>query len=362
MGQRQSKRAVILGISVLLAAIGAAEAWACDVTLKPDGNTAAIQHAMNRQGKKTTVVCLQPGVYRGARLIASKNTVLRSTGKDKVVFDAGQQGRVLTMVQDGIDVTLQGVTLTNGKAERGGAIEITQKSTLTLRDCWLYNNTSTLHGGGAMAASAGTIKMVRTRITGNTASYAAAIDLSGTAKLKLVSSLIAENDSKGTADPPVRMTGASQLSIVASTIAYNSGSALALVANGPGRRKVEVDSSILMGKPDAIAVQRAEAEDVAVLRSVLFGGIGFVSLDMASKKALPGFNLRDVERDRPEKGSPAIAMGKCSDADARSDLNGKPRGTVCTAGALEAPAADIKATLAERKAAQKKKPTGWEEL
>lgn len=348
------------------AAIAAGEARACDVTLKPDGNTAAIQHAMNRQGKKTNVVCLQPGVYRGARLIASKNTVLRSTGKDKVVFDAGQQGRVLTMVQDGIDVTLQGVTLTNGKADRGGAIEITQKSTLTLKDCWLYNNTSTLHGGGAMAASAGTVKLVRTRITGNSASYAAAIDLSGNARLHMVSTLIAENDAKGTADPPVRMTGATQLRMVASTIAYNSGSALALVANGPGRRKVSIDSSILMGKPDAIAVQRAEAEDVSVLRSVLHGAIGFVSLDMASKRALPGFNLRDVERYRPEKGSPAIALGLCADADARSDLNGKPRGKVCTAGALEAPVADVQATLAARKAEEKakgkKKATGWEEI
>lgn len=362
MGERSGKQLGVFGISLVLAAIAAAEAQACDVTLKPDGNTAAIQHAMNRPGKKTTVVCLQPGVYRGARLIASKNTVLRSTGKDKVVFDAGQQGRVLTIVQDGVDVTLQGITLTNGKAERGGAIEITQKSTLTLRDCWLYNNTSTLHGGGAMAASAGTIKMVRTRITGNTASHAAAIDLSGSARLRLVGTLIAENDAKGTADPPVRLTGSAQLSMLASTIAYNSGSALALIANGPGRRKVDIDSSILMGKPDAIAVQRAEAEDVAVLRSVLYGGIGFVSLDMASKKALPGFNLREVERYRPEKGSPAIALGQCRDADARSDLTGKPRGGVCTAGALEAPAADIKATLAARKAEQKKKPTGWEEL
>ena len=341
----------------------AAPALACDVTLKPDGNTAAIQHAMNRTGKKVNLVCLKPGVYRGARLIASKNVILRSTGKDKVVLDAGNQGRVLTIVQDSIDVTLQGVTLTNGRAERGGAVAVTQKSTLTLRDCWLYNNTSTIHGGGAVSASAGQLNLVRTRITGNAASSAAAIDLYGTARLRLVGSLIAENDAKATADPPVRLTGSSQLTVIASTIAYNSGSGIAMVADGPGRRKIAIDSSIVMGKPDAIAVQRAEVEDVSVLRSVLYGGIGYVALDLASKKALPGFNLRDLERYRPETGSPAIAMGRCTDPDTRIDLVGKPRPASCTAGALEATPADIKATLAKRKAeAKAKKPTDWKDL
>lgn len=350
--------------ALVLAGLGmAAPVSACDVTLKPDGNTAAIQHAMNRTGKKVNVVCLKPGVYRGARLIASRSVVLRSTGKDKVVFDAGNQGRVLTIVQDSIDVTLEGVTLTNGRAERGGAIAITQKSTLTLRDCWLYNNSSTIHGGGAVSASGGQLHFVRTRITGNTASSAAAIDLSGTAKLRLVASLVAENDAKATVDPPVRLTGSSQMTMVGSTIAYNSGSAVAMVADGPGRRKIAIDSSIVMGKPDAIAVQRAEVEDVSVLRSVVYGGIGFVALDLASKKALPGFNLRDLERYRPETGSAAIGMGRCTDADARVDLVGKPRPASCTAGALEATAADSKATLAKRKAdAKTKKPTDWKDL
>ena len=73
--------------------------------------------------------------------------------------------------------------------------------------------------------------------------------------------------------------------------------------------------------------------------------------------------MRDIERYRPEAGSPAIAMGRCTDADARIDLVGKPRKASCTAGALEASPADIKATLAKRKLeAKAKKPTDWKEL
>lgn len=344
------------------ATLGGAPAWACDVTLQPDGNTAAIQHAMDRPGKRATVVCLKPGVYPGARLVATRSAILRRLGTDKVVFDAGGQGRVLTIPQAGISVELDGITLTNGKADRGGAVAMTQASNLKLTDCWIYNNVATLLGGGAISASAGRLDLVRTRITSNSGERASAVDLAGSVRARFACTLISDNEAKGTGDPPVRLSAAAQLEVVSSTIAYNSGSGVVLQPDGPGRRKLSVTSSIVMGKPDAITVQRAEVDDVSVATSVLWGGIGWVALDMATKKSLPGFNLRDLERYRPEKGSVAIALGSCKSADTRLDLARKPRAASCTAGALEAPPADIAETLAARRKAKQGKPTTWEQL
>jgi hypothetical protein len=352
--------AMVLGGLGLLA--GPARA-ACDVTLKPDGNTAAIQHAMDKESKRPVQVCLNPGVYRGARLVATRSVVLRRLGKDKVVLDAGGQGRVLTIPQAGITVVLDGITLTNGKADRGGAVALVQASKLELTDCWIYNNTATLLGGGAISASAGELHLVRTRITSNYGERASAIDLSGSVKARLASTLVADNEAKGSADPPIRLSSAAQLDLYASTVAYNGGSGIVLQPDGPGRRKLSVSSSIVMGKPDAITVQRAEVDDVRVDRSILWGGIGWVALDMVSKKSLPGFNLKELERYRPEIGSVAIGTGLCTPADARKDLAGLPRASACTAGALEAPAADIRATLAARKKDPKaQKPTSWQQL
>lgn len=338
-------------------------ALACDVTLQPDGNTAAIQHAMDRPGKRPPVVCLRPGVYKGARFLAMRSATLRRLGTDKVVLDAGNMGRVLTIAADGIAITLDGITITGGKADRGGGIAVTKTATVTLRDCWLYGNTATLLGGGAIAADAGKISLVRTRVTGNRGERTSAIDLAGTVQARLVSTLVADNQATGTTDPPVRLRGQARLDLVAATVAYNSGSGIVIQPEGEGPRHLTVASSIVVGKPDALTVPRSELDHVRIDRAILYGNVGWVALDLLSQKALPGFNLKEVERYRPETGSAAIALGRCMDPDARRDLVGKPRGTTCTAGALEAPPADVKATLAQRKSAPaKKKTTDWRDL
>lgn len=352
--------AVVMGMTVVH--IGAA--WACDVTLRADGNTAAIQHALDRAASRPPVVCLHPGTYAGARLTARQAVTLRRVGTGPVVLDAGSQGRVLTVTAATGTVRLDGLTLRGGKADRGGAILLASDATLRLEDCTLTANVATLLGGGAIAADAGSLLLVRTRIHGNQGERASALDLGGTVKARIASTMISDNAAEGLADPPLRLRGAAQLAIVASTIAYNGGSAVVVQPEGEGPRQLTIDSSILLGKPDALTVPRGEAETVRVERSVVYGQIGYVPLDMASVRALPGFALKPPERYQPEAGAAAIALGRCAAADVRRDLLGRTRGAVCTAGALEASAADVRATLAQRKrdATRTKKPTTWKDL
>ena len=357
---------MIIRILATIAGLGAltsAPAWACTVTLRADGNTAAIQHAIDRPGKINPVVCLKAGVYRGARLVATRSATIRRVGNDKVVLDAGGQGRILTIGADSLDVRLEGLTFTNGKSDRGGAIALMKKSRLILQDCWLYGNSSTLHGGGALAASAGQLDLIRTRVTGNHGDRAAAVDLSGSVRARMFSTLIADNEAKGTVDPPVRLSGTAQLEVVGSTVAYNGGSGIVVQPDGGGRRMLVVRSSVVMGRPDAIAVLRSEAADVSVENSVLWGNYGFVALDLATKRSLPGFSLKGAERYRPERGSVAIGIGKCTDPLVRKDLTGLPRGATCTVGALEAPVVDVRWTLLERKKQQlKQQPKDWRDI
>ncbi len=339
-------KALFLCLAGLLVA-GPVQA-ACTVTLKADGNTAAVQQAMDRPGPPPTV-CLQPGTYRGARLVATRSVTVRGVGKERVILDAGGQGRVLTVPQDGIQVVFEHLTLTNGKMPEGGAVALTQKSQLTLRDCWLTANQATVRGGGAIHATAGRLNLVRTRLSGNTASAATALDLAGTVQVRMISSLISENHVAATVDGPVRLADDARLDMQNSTVAYNSGNGIVLQPLGRGRTALRIDSSIVMGTPEAIAVGRAEADRVGVLRSIVNGGVGYVALDMATQRAVPGFNLKEAERFRPATGSPAIALGVCVGADASLDLAGVRRSRTCTAGALEAPAADVAQTLKQRK-------------
>jgi len=347
----RSKLSLRVGIG-LTGLIVAAPVLACDLTLEANGNTAAIQHAIDKAAKPI-VICLKSGLYPGARLIATHSVTLQRLGKGPVLLDAGTQGRVVTLQQDGLVVNLVGLTLKNGRADRGGAISMTQNSKIILKDCVLDNNEATVLGGGAIFANAGQVELLRTSVSHNIASFGSAIEASGNAKLLFDGVQITDNNTKSTGDAPVRLSNHAQLVCLRSTIAYNGGGAILLM---PGAMtQLSVDSSIVMGAPEAIAVHRLEVERVRVQRSVVYGGIGNTATDLATSRALPDFAMVEPERYRPRAGSPAIAIGQCHVAQSRTDLLGRPRQKACTAGALEAAPDAIKKTLAARaKAASEK--------
>lgn len=342
---------LVLPLAVLLcAAPAAAGAAACSVTLKADGNTAAVQRAMDKPGSRRPVVCLKPGVYKGARLIASRDLTLRGVGKGKVILDAGGRGRVLSITDKGLDVRLEQLVLTNGDIEDGGALALLADSHLQLKDCWLTANRGARKGGG-IYANAGRIDLERTRISSNYGASGGAILLAGTAALRLSHCMVSDNRNEAGSNAPIWLAEGSSADLQHSTLAYNVGHGVYLrpAPRGP-LPTLQVESCIIMGAPDAIFVPRSRASAVSVFRSVLHGGIGFIALDMASKRAIPRFNLTDLERYRPAAGSPAIALGQCRRGG--RDIAGRPRPKRCTAGALEAMAGDIKATLVERRKAE----------
>ena len=346
--------AAAVGALTLVAVGSAARAAPCTVTLRPDGNTAAIQRAMDRPGRRPPVVCVRPGIYKGARLIATRSALVRKVGPGRAIFDAGAMGRVLTVTMAGVDVTFDGITLSGGRSDRGGAVALLAEAQITLNDCWLTGNEAKMEGG-AIYAEAGTVRLDRSRVMVNRAPGATGLALVGTAHAVVSNSVIADNAPKVTQDAPIRLSGATRLELLQSTIAYNGGYGIFLQPRGAGPKPtLLVESSVVQGKPDAIHVNRADATEVAVFRSVLHGGIGFVALDLQSSRDIPGFNLIDVERYRPEAGSPAIALGRCTRQAGMRDLAGKRRGANCTAGALEARPADVRKTLQDRAKAQRR--------
>jgi len=355
----------LLATTLFVVAIGAAPtlsaAPACTVTLKADGNTAAVQRAMDAPGRRTPVVCLRPGVYGGARLIASRNVTLRRVGKGKAVLDAGSRGRALTITDKDLVVRLEGLVLTNGDIEEGGGVALLGASHLSLVDCWLTGNRAS-RKGGAIYTQAGQLDLVRSRLSSNYAGKGGGLFAEGMAKVHAAHTMVSDNRNEAGSNGPIWLEDGVRLEFRHSTLAYNVGHGIYLRPSPRGPApSLLVDSAVIMGAPDAIFVARAKAEKVAVFRSVIHGGIGFIALDLASKRALPRFNLTEQERYRPSKGSPAITLGQCRSKFGNRDLAGVSRKRVCTAGALEAPAADIKATLIERrkKAAKKKKEEPW---
>ena len=322
----------------------------CTVTLKADGNTAAVQRAMERPGKATPVVCLRAGIYKGARLLATRSVVLQRTGKGKVVLDAGERGRMVTLLDKDIEVTLRGLTLTGGVAEEGAAVAVLRDSRLRMEDCWLTDNRATSKGA-AVHVGGGLAVLVRTRITRNDAPRAGAIYVAPGARIVLAHTLIAGNRNQGGANAPVYFAPGSGGEILYSTIAYNHAHGIYIQ---PSEKRtltpLRVDSSIVMGGSHAIWVSRSTASMVEVYRSVVHGEVGFIPLDLKTSRQLPVFTLNEPEpqRYRPTLGSPAIKRGACTSRFGKTDISGKRRPSLCTAGAVESNDKEIAKTMAER--------------
>ena len=333
----------------------AALAQPCSVTLKADGNTAAIQRAMEKPGKRAPVVCLRPGIYKGARLLATRDVVVKRVGKGKAVLDAGERGRVFTVLDKDISVTLQGITLTGGVAEEGGAIAVLRDAKVKLVDCWLTANRATRRGGG-LHVGAGLLVAIRTRITRNDSPQAGAVFVAPGARAVLSHTVITENRNQGGRNAPVYLAPGAGAEILNSTIAYNHAHGVFVTPMVDGKRAMlRVASSVIMGGTHAIWVDRREAKAVEVESSVLHGQIGFIPLDLKCSRTLPKFSLRSNERYRPVAGSPAIDRGQCTGRFSKTDVSGRKRPRKCTAGAIESLPDDIKSTRVERAQRGKRK-------
>lgn len=369
------RRTALAAIAAIIsaAALAPTPAWACDVTYTADGNTAAIQRAIDAPGRRPPVVCLRPGHYQGARLIASRSAEVRAVGVGRVILDAGGRGRSITALDGGVRLVLRGLTLTEGSVDDGGAVAVEGASTVRLEDCWLTRNKASGHGGAVFVRGGGRVELVRTRVSANTASVGSALWVEGGATIWLAAALIHDNKSRGGPDDAalvVRPGSAAELR--SSTLAYNPGHGVLVAPAGPEGKAatLRIESSVIMGAPDAIAMTRAEAGAAWVSRSVLYGRTGFVPIDPSSRRELPVFDLEGAERYRPTYGSPAVGIGRCDHLDVRRDVagQGRPRER-CAAGALEAPAEVVRKTLAartqaeqsEQQAFDRKEPDFWPE-
>jgi hypothetical protein len=131
---------VALVASVFLTSAGAA------VVYVPDDYT-SVQEAIDAAVDGDTVM-VGPGTYRENIQIKDKKLTLVSTqGPETTIIDGGGMGSVVSLERGGSGTLLEGFTLTNGAAARGGGIYI-YWSSLVVRNCIIADNTATSHGGG----------------------------------------------------------------------------------------------------------------------------------------------------------------------------------------------------------------------
>ena len=126
-------------------------------------------------------VHIENGTYIGndnKNIAIDKNLTIIGESQTGTITDAQNNGRIFT-INSGRTVTIQNLTLTNGQATNGGAIN--NAGTLTVNDCTFTSNTASgiypPNGiGGAIVNDFGTLTVNNCTFTGNTAYASGAID------------------------------------------------------------------------------------------------------------------------------------------------------------------------------------------
>ena len=167
-----------------------------------DGNCslrAAVMEANALNLNTPVVINIPAGTYQltltnsvdeqGGDLDIKSNVTLKGAGAGQTILDGNAADRVLEIYQ-GKTVSVEGVTIQNGKVNNSNGGGIYNSGTLTLKDSTVSGNTAigntnnNGHGGGIYNDSTGTLTLTNSTVSGNTASVGGGIFNSGTLTLK----------------------------------------------------------------------------------------------------------------------------------------------------------------------------------
>ncbi len=306
----------------------------CTHTVKPGDDLRGAIMGLKPGG----TLCFEAGRYAAPIRVEQSATLRPATPGAEVVLDAGGKGEVFATAADEATIVLEGLVLTGGSAgEAGGAVRIDGGAAVTIRGCVIRDNKGGSYGGGAIFASQGSLVVERSRVIANQSErHGAAILIDGTARVELVSSLVAEN--RGPGNAAIEVSDGATFTLRGSTVAGNvTRSAIAVRGTTTRAPQLEVRGSIV-AQPKGAAIEAASdppRPKIAVRGSVIFGTLPILPadpsnrLDQDPRFAGPGAR----EPWRPAEDSPA--RGLVEGGSTETDLLGKKRPVKATAGAFE---------------------------
>ena len=113
---------------------------------------------------------IAPGTYVENLTLDKKLTLIGTAGRAVTIVDGNDAGSVVSVQGSPgptLMVTLQGLTLRNGTAAKGGGIHVSSYASATLSNATVSGNVATQAGGGAYVAYYGGISFTNCEVSGN---------------------------------------------------------------------------------------------------------------------------------------------------------------------------------------------------
>jgi trimeric autotransporter adhesin len=165
----------------------------------------------------------------------TENVTITGNGAVNSVIDAQQASRIFAIADTGSDVTLTGLTLSNGKSDVsptnfGGAVSSLSIGRLTVNQCVLSGNSAT-GVGGAIYVLQGALAVNQSNLNNNSAFTAGgAIYVETGGVLDVTDSILSGNSAIGAGGA----ISANDLAVVRSTLSNNSAAAGGAIFAGSG--------------------------------------------------------------------------------------------------------------------------------
>jgi predicted outer membrane repeat protein len=154
------------------------------------------------------------------QLVINKSLTIQGPGAGQVTISGGHSSRIFE-VANKTNVTLRGLTISNGTAAEGAGIYVDYGGTLTINNSTLSSNSATVYGGAI--DSSGTLTISNSTLSGNTAAYAGGAIENAGANLTISGCRLSGNSvGYGSYGGAIRNDNGGNLSISNSTLSDNS--------------------------------------------------------------------------------------------------------------------------------------------
>ncbi len=175
-------------------------------------------------GGEVTTVVLEPGHYQVDTLfVGGSVSLIGEAGPLKTVLEPKGEEALVKIYGPGSPVHLRGLTLRGGRADGGGAIEVSNDVALKVEDCIIDGNqASQFRGGGLYAFGDAQVELSRCLLSNNRCEQGGALAAADAAKLRVDRCMFSDNDA--TLGGAVWVSDSAEVTIRSSSFVSNRAS------------------------------------------------------------------------------------------------------------------------------------------
>ena len=196
--------------------------------------------------KANATVHVAAGTYL-ENITLKNGTKLIGEDADNTIIDGNQEGAVVTVENCGLTTTINGFTLTNGIASKGGGLHSYKNSDLAILNCIFKDNQSPYSGGGGIYNEETNLNILNSKFIDNDAQYCGGIYNINNSSIVIINSIFAGNAAVGSSGAV--FNNSSSAIISGCIFTGNSGNMGGAIRNYVGRLEL-INSTVYGNQAD----------------------------------------------------------------------------------------------------------------